>query len=103
MKLAIDDSREGATFAVRVSPRAGRIAITGTMGEGADAVLKIALAAPPVDGRANEALIAYLAGILDVARGDVVITAGEQSRNKRIRIRGRTGEQVRRALEPIGD
>ena len=92
-------SREGATFAVRVAPRAGKTAITGSMGEGAVAVLKVALAAPPVDGRANEALIAYLAGVLDVARSDIAITAGEQSRNKRVRIKGRTAEQVRRAIE----
>jgi len=101
VKLAVDDGRDGATFAVRVSPRAARTAITGTMGEGADAVLKIALAAPPVDGRANDALIAYLAAVLDVARGDVVITAGGQSRRKRISIRGRTAEQVRLALEQL--
>ncbi|MBB6146386.1 hypothetical protein HNQ77_004358 [Silvibacterium bohemicum] len=86
-------------FAVRVAPRAGRTAITGTMGEGANMVLKIALASPPVDGRANEALIAYLAGILDVSRADVAITTGERSKNKRIRIRGRSAEQVRHALE----
>jgi uncharacterized protein (TIGR00251 family) len=69
------------------------------MGEGADMVLKIALAAPPVDGRANEALIAYLADILDAARADVAITAGEQSKNKKIRVQGRSAGQVRHALE----
>jgi uncharacterized protein len=95
----VRDGRDGATFAVRVSPRASRTSITGTVGEGADAVLKIALAAPPVEGRANEALIAYLAGVLDVPRSDVAVTAGLQSRNKRIRVRGRAADAVRRALE----
>jgi uncharacterized protein (TIGR00251 family) len=95
----VQDSRDGATFAVRVAPRAGKTAITGSIGQGADAVIKIALAAPPVDGRANEALIAYLAGILDVTRSDIAITWGEQSRNKKIRVKGRTAEQVRRAIE----
>jgi uncharacterized protein (TIGR00251 family) len=86
---------------VRVSPRAGKTAITGTLGEGADAVLKIALAAPPVDGRANKALIAYLAGLLGVARSEIAIVYGEQSRNKRIRVKGCTAEQVRMALERL--
>ena len=95
----MQDSCDGATFVVRVAPRAGKTAITGSMGQGTDAVLKIALAGPPVDGRANEALIAYLAGVLDVARSDIAITAGEQSRNKRVRVKGRTAEQVRRAIE----
>jgi len=52
------------------------------MEEGADAVLKIALAAPPLEGRANEALIAYLADVLDVPRSAIEIIAGQQSRNK---------------------
>lgn len=94
----VKETREGATFAVRVSPRASRTAIAGTMGEGADAVVKIALAAPPVDGRANEALIAYLADLFDVARSAVEIVAGEQSRKKIVRVRGRSAAQVEDAL-----
>lgn len=98
---AVQDGREGATIAVKVTPRAGKTAITGVLGEGSDAVLKIALAAPPVDGRANEALIVHFAQLLGVARADVVIAAGEQSRSKRIRIKGITAEKVRLALEAI--
>jgi uncharacterized protein (TIGR00251 family) len=101
LTLAVRDGVAGATFAVRVSPRAGKTAITGILGEGADAVLKIALAAPPVDGRANEALIAYLAGLLGVARSEIAIVSGEQSRNKRIRVKGSTAEQVRSILDAI--
>ena len=98
---AVQDGRDGATIAVKVTPRAGKTAITGVLGEGSDAILKIALAAPPVDGRANEALIALFAQLLDVARADVVIAAGEQSRTKRIRIKGIPAEKVRCALEAI--
>lgn len=102
MKLgdAIQENIGGVMFAVRVSPRASRTAITGVMGEGAEAVVKIALAAPPVDGRANEALVSYLAATLDVARADIAITAGAQSKNKKIRIKGRSAELVRQRLEP---
>lgn len=91
--------REGAIFAVRVLPRASRTAITGVMGEGADAVLKIALATPPVDGRANEELVALLAGVLGGPRSDVAVIAGLKSRNKRIRVRGRSADEVRDALQ----
>ncbi len=97
--LAVQASGEDTLFAVRVAPRASRTAITGTMGEGADTIVKIALAAPPVDGRANEALIAYLAEILDITRGDIVIASGAQSKNKRVRIKGCGAEQVRLRLE----
>jgi uncharacterized protein len=98
---AIQAGIGGAMFAVRVSTRASRTAITGVMGEGSDAVVKIALAAPPVDGRANEALVAYLAATLDIARADIAITAGAQSKNKKIRIRSLTPEQVRQRLEAV--
>jgi uncharacterized protein (TIGR00251 family) len=84
-----------------VSPRAGKTALTGTLGEGPEAVLKIALAAPPVDGRANDALIAWLAAVLDVARSDIAIVAGAQSRNKRIRVKGWSAERVRQAFERL--
>jgi uncharacterized protein len=70
------------TFAVRVIPRASRDAIEGEH-QGA---LKVRLAAPPVDGRANAALIRLLAGRLNVPKSAVRIVAGEKSRTKRVEI-----------------
>ena len=93
------ETSEGVSFAVRVSPRASRTRFTGMMGEGAEAVMKIALAAPPVDGKANEALIAYLADLFDVPRAAVEIVAGQQSRNKIIRIKGRSAAEVASAFQ----
>ena len=58
---AVHETREGVSIAVRVSPRASRTRFMGAAGEGPETALKIALAAPPVEGRANEALISYLA------------------------------------------
>lgn len=101
LDAAVQENAGGATFAVRVSPRASRTAIAGIIGEGAEAMVKISLAAPPVDGRANEALIAYLANVLDVARADVAVVSGAQSKNKKIRIKGRSTEQVRQMLEAL--
>jgi len=78
---------------------ASRTAIIGILGEGADAVLKIALTAPPVEGRANEALVEYIADLLDVPRSAVEIVAGDQSRNKVVRVWGRSAAQVGDALQ----
>ena len=88
--MNIRESNDGATFSVRVQPRAKRNAVAGEMG----GALKLALTAPPVEGKANEACIAFLAELLDVSRSSITIAAGETSRNKLIRIRGLTAAQV---------
>jgi uncharacterized protein (TIGR00251 family) len=91
------DSPAGVTFAVRVIPRAGRTAITGVRGD----ALLVRLAAPPVDGAANDALIAFLARQFDRPKRDVAIVAGPASRDKRVAIRGLTAEAAGRRLSDI--
>jgi hypothetical protein len=81
---------DGVRFAVRVQPRASRDAVTGVQ-EGA---LRVALTAPPVDGEANAALVAFLAKRLGVARRDVTIVQGETGRSKLIEVRGVGAEAV---------
>ncbi|HKN32430.1 MAG TPA: DUF167 domain-containing protein [Terriglobales bacterium] len=92
--IPINDSPSGATFAVRVHPRAKKNGITGEVGE----ALKLGLTAPPVEGRANEACIAFFAKALDVPRSSVTIAAGQNSRNKVIRVAGLRAQQVRKLL-----
>lgn len=94
----IKDAPDGATFAVRVVPRAGRTAMVGVMGEGANAALKIALAAPPVEGKANAALVAYLADVLGVSRSRVQVIAGAQSKNKVLRVSGVNAAELAASL-----
>lgn len=96
--IPIRDSAQGASFAVKVHPRAKKTAITGTIGEGADAALKVALSAPPLDGRANEALVEFFSELLHVPSSAVSVIAGTQSRNKVVRIAGRTAADVRQLL-----
>jgi uncharacterized protein (TIGR00251 family) len=67
------------------------------MGERDGAVL-IRISAPPVDGKANAALIAFVAKTVGVPKGSVVIIRGETSRNKIIRVAGRAADDVRAAL-----
>ena len=93
--IAIRDTPQGATFAIRVQPRARKNAIVGEIGD----ALKIALTAPPVEGRANQACIEFLAEFLKVSRSSVTIAAGETSRNKVIRIAGISAGELRRRLQ----
>jgi uncharacterized protein (TIGR00251 family) len=79
---------DGVTIAVRVQPGAKKTAITGVYSEGAEAQLKIAVQAPPIEGRANEALIAFLAKLFDRPKGAVELVSGELSRSKVFLIRG---------------
>jgi uncharacterized protein (TIGR00251 family) len=92
--IAIKNSPNGITFAVKVHPRAKKNAITGEVGD----ALKLALAPPPVDGKANEACIEFFAKLLNLPRSSVTIAAGRTSRNKLIRVAGLTARQVRDRL-----
>lgn len=92
--IPIRDGDKGATFAVRLQPRASRNAIVGEMGD----ALKIALTAPPVEGKANQACIEFLANLLKVPRSSVTIASGESSRNKVIRIAGLRASDVEQRL-----
>jgi uncharacterized protein len=96
------DVRESAgmvTFLVRVQPRARRSEITGEW-QGA---LRVRLAAPPLEDRANQALRHLLASRLNVPVGAVRIAQGERSRNKRVEIRGVVAAQVRTLAAPSAE
>ena len=95
--IPVRDTSSGASFAVRVQPRARHNAVTGVAGE----ALKIALTAPPVEGRANEACIEFLAGVLSVPRSSVTIAAGQHGRRKLVRVAGLTAEELRRRLSKL--
>jgi uncharacterized protein len=93
------ETKEGVRVAVRAQPGAKKTAITGVYGEGSSAQLKVAVQAPPVEGRANEALIAFLAEIFSVSRSNVELISGELSRSKVFLLRGVTLAQVGSTLE----
>ena len=79
---------------VRVIPRAPRSRVDGERG----GAILIRLAAPPVEGAANDALVAFLADALDLPRRDVTIVSGEKSRDKRVRIANLDAASVRSRL-----
>ena len=84
----------GVEVRVLVQPRASRTRVVGEH----DGRLKIALAAPPVDGAANAALVAFLAEALGVRKADVTLLDGETSRRKRLHVRGVAPEQVQAVM-----
>ncbi|MEW5988249.1 MAG: DUF167 domain-containing protein [Chloroflexota bacterium] len=89
---------EAVQFAVCVAPRAGRNAIAGLHGD----ALKIRLTAPPVEGAANRALVAFLAEQLGVRPYQVTIVSGESGRNKVVAVTGlAAGELHQRLLAKV--
>jgi len=78
----------GVEIAFRLTPRAGADRIEGIVLRCGRPWLAVRVAAPPVDGAANGALIAFLARVLGVARSQVSLLAGERGREKRLRIDG---------------
>ncbi len=81
---------------VRVQPRSSSNRIAGAL----QGSLKVHLTAPPVEGRANEALRAFLAAFFHIARRDVEIVSGAGSRVKGVRLYGLVKEDLERALGP---
>ena len=84
----------GSELIVRVVPRAGRSALAGARG----GALLVRLAAPPVEGAANQALLRLLAEVLGVPRTSIRIASGERSRDKRLVIAGLQAPELARRL-----
>ena len=95
MAIEIVATNNGSVIiSVRVQPRAPRTNIVGELG----GALKIRLAAPPLDGEANEELLRFLAQIFNLPRKEIEIISGEKSRNKQLRIKGISVDQIRREI-----
>ena len=96
MSLTLRATASGCTLNVRVHPGARRNAITGTH----DGALKISLTTPPTDGRANAALIAFLAETLNTPRAAITLTTGATSRTKTLHLEALTPDALTTALQP---
>ena len=96
MALDLRDADGGVTLRVRVQPRASRDGLSGER----DGALVVRLTAPPVEGRANEALVRFLAEELGVPRRQVRLVSGESSRTKVVSIEGVTADEVAARLQP---
>ncbi len=90
----IAGSPDGCTLTIKATPRASRTEIAGAEA----GWLRVRLQAPPVDGRANEALTEFLAEKLDLPRRAVFVLAGETGRIKKVHIPGLSADTVRAKL-----
>lgn len=89
-------TKDGVQLRVKLVPRASVNRVDGPHGD----ALKIRLNAPPVDGKANAALLRFLADELDISISRLALTSGETSRNKTIRIALANIEDIRARLAP---
>jgi uncharacterized protein len=95
------ETAEGVTLAVRAQPGAKKTAIAGIYGDGVAAQLKIAVHAPPIEGRANDALIAFLANLFSIPRRNIALLSGETNRSKVFLLRGATAGEVEGRLAGV--
>jgi uncharacterized protein (TIGR00251 family) len=82
-EFKLHDGERGAALTIRVTPRARKTEIGGVLDDG---TLRVRIAAPPVEGKANKALIAFLAKVLGVRKNKIEIVAGEKGLDKIISI-----------------
>lgn len=94
-KYHLHDGRKGAAIAVRVTPRARRNEIVGVMRNG---TIKIRLVAPPVEGKANAALIKFLADIIGVTQSKIDIVAGASGRDKLVSVMDMDAETLHQRI-----
>lgn len=90
----INPSSAGVIINVHAAPRAAKDAVQGLHGD----AIKIRLHAPPVDGKANEALIAFLSGKLDIPKSNITLKSGLNQRRKIVEINGLSVSEVEKRL-----
>ena len=90
-KYHLHDGKKGAAIAIRVTPRASRNEIVEVLSDG---TVRIRLTAPPVDGKANDALVEFLSNVLDIPPSRIEIVAGLTGRDKLVSILDMDAEVV---------
>lgn len=96
--MKFTNAKRGAAIAVKVMPRARKTEVAGVMEDG---TIKIRVAAPPVDGAANKALVVFLATALNVSSSQIDIVAGETSERKLISVVGISPQEVDAAFQRL--
>ena len=94
LNITLHNTPDGCILPVRVHPGARKNDITGVH----DGALKISLTTPPTDGRANDALIAFIAKRLHTPRARITLVTGATSRTKTLRITAKSAAEIQAAL-----
>ncbi len=84
------EGNDGVVLSLHIQPGAKKTEISGIHGD----ALKIRLAAPPVDGKANDALLAFLARTLGLPKSRVLLISGQTSRSKRVAVTGLSSAEI---------
>lgn len=90
-------SGDGVLLTLHIQPGAKKSEVVGPHGD----ALKLRLAAPPVDGKANEALIAFLAGELGIPKSQLSLVSGQTSRSKRVAVKNIALKEVERLFQQV--
>jgi len=94
MAFLIDDSNDGILLSVYIQPRSSSNKIAGQHGD----ALKICITTPPIEGKANKAVIAFLAKFFGLPKSSVTIKSGKKSRTKNIKLAGVSRSQAEKIL-----
>jgi len=97
VKIKLRQRKNGITLECRISPRAGQNAIRGVR----DGALSIALNAPPIEGRANKALIEFISRLLHVPRSHIEIIKGQRGRQKTLFIQDVSKDSVMKNIQDV--
>ena len=95
--IPLRQTSSGIILSVKVQPRARKNAISGAVGD----ALKLALTAPPVEGKANQAVIDFLADFFEIPRSSITIASGKTSRLKVVHVSGTNTEHLYRRLREV--
>jgi uncharacterized protein (TIGR00251 family) len=94
-KYQLHDGKRGAALTVRVTPRARKSEFAGIMEDG---TVRVRIKEPPVEGKANQALIAFLAKVLGVRKSRIEIVAGETGLDKIVAVESMSAEEVQNRI-----
>jgi uncharacterized protein (TIGR00251 family) len=94
-EFKLHDGKQGAALTIRVTPRSRRAEIAGVLDNG---TLRIRVPAPPVEGRANAALVEFVADVLEVRKSQVEIVAGHHGLDKIVSILDMPSAEVERKI-----
>lgn len=94
--LSFKNGKAGAAISVRVTTRSPRAELVGVLDDG---TIKIKLTSPPIDGKANDELIRYLSGLMQIPKTNIEIISGHSSKNKLIVLFGIDSDRVNQLIE----
>jgi uncharacterized protein (TIGR00251 family) len=95
-KFKLHNGKHGAALTIRVTPRARKTELGGVLEDG---TVRIRVAAPPVEGKANKALVKYLSELFGVRKNKIEIVAGEKGLDKIISIDGMPATEVEERIQ----